>query len=86
MVSVRISRYGCAREVLIARKCGLFSALFFEMVGLGPKRSISVKRNGHLFAGFFHITEKETSMQLNKTATLQPRKKNHVILFMHGCA
>ena len=40
------------------------------------------------FAGFFHISKRrKTAMQLNRTETLKPGKKNaHVILFTHGRA
>ena len=58
-----------------------FSGLSLMLVGSGLKRSM-------LFAGLFHISKRrKAALQLHKTETLKPGKKNaHVILFTHGRA
>ena len=44
------------------------------------------RKIGQFFAGFFHISKRrKTALQLKRTETLKPGKKNaHVILFTHG--
>ena len=62
--------------------------LFLLLVGSGPKNVNAERKIGQFFADFFHIlTTRKTALQLNRTATLQPSKKNaHVILFTNGRA
>ena len=63
----------------------IFSALFLLLAGSGPKRPTPIEKFGQFFAGFFHISKRsKTALQLNRTETLKPDKKNaHVILFTH---
>ena len=66
-----------------AKRSFIFTARWIRTQKVNAGRKI-----GQFFVGFFHILKRrKTALQLNRTETLQPVKKNaDVILYTHGRA
>ena len=68
--------------------CEFFSAFFFAARWIRTEKVNTDRKIAQFFAGFFQILKRrKTALQLNRTETLQPVKKNaDVILNTHGRA